>query len=510
MNALNRTLVERFDTVAAARPDAVATVSGTVRTTYGELAAASRRIAAHLRTAAGVRPGDHVALSLEPSPEAVAALLAVLRCGAAYVPLDVQNPAERNRLIVSDAAPRAVVGDAEGAETDAYALSATDVARIAADPEAVQLDVALCGPQDIAYVIYTSGTTGRPKGVPISHRNVQALFDATEGLFSFGPDDVWLLYHSIAFDFSVWELWGPLLHGGTLVILDRWNKLAPESVAGIVVDTGVTVLNQTPTAFSVLSRALLGLIPEGGELPLRYVVFGGERLSMPALRAWRDRFGLDRPRLVNMYGLTEATVHTTYHALTDADLHGELSVIGRPLPGFTARVIDTTGRAADRGELAVAGPQVAAGYLNRPETTAERFGPDPLGELDGALFYRTGDLVEDLGDGRLVYHGRADRQVKIRGHRIELGEVEAAVAAVPDVTEAAVVVLESPEGAVLACGYTTRSGQPLELRALRTALRSRIPQYMLPGRFAWFAQLPLTVNGKTDTQMIAKEMDPRP
>ncbi|MGW7362017.1 amino acid adenylation domain-containing protein [Streptomyces sp. NPDC054841] len=509
MNATHRTLVERFDEVAAAYPESIAVVSGANRTTYAELAAASRRLAARLADSAGVRAGDRVALCLESSTEAIACLIAVLRCGASYVPLDAQNPAERNRLILDDCRPRAVIGDARVGTPGVHTVTADDVTRIAEDADAPQFDAATGRPGDDCYVIYTSGTTGRPKGVPITHRNVQALFEAADGLFTFGPDDTWLLYHSIAFDFSVWELWGPLLYGGTLVVLDRWTKLSPEACASIVLEQGVTVLNQTPTAFSVLSRALMDQLPEGAGLPLRYVVFGGERLSMPALRRWRDRFGLDSPRLINMYGLTEATVHTTYHPLTEADLAGEESVIGRPLPGFVARVVDETGRATERGQLVVAGPQVAAGYLDRPRTTAERFGPDPLGLLDDALFYRTGDLVEDTGDGRLVYLGRADRQVKIRGHRIELGEVEAAVSAVPDVTEAAVVVLGTSDRPVLACGYTTRSGRPLELRTLRTELRSRVPQYMLPGRFEWFEQLPLTVNGKTDTQMIAKEMDLR-
>ncbi|MGW0873050.1 amino acid adenylation domain-containing protein [Streptomyces sp. NPDC002740] len=506
MNFADFTLVEAFDEMAATRPDATAIEFNGDRASYAELAAASRRVAALLKERAGVRPGDLVAFCLEPSVEMVVTVLSILRCGAAYVPLDVQNPPVRNRLILDDSSPRAVVGDVVDGPAGVCAITGDEVRQAAWDTGAQEWPGARPDPDAYCYVIYTSGTTGRPKGVPITHRNVLALFGAAAELFDFGADDVWLLYHSIAFDFSVWELWGPLLHGGRLVIVDRWTKLSPEACAELLLDRGVTVLNQTPTAFSVTSRVLMEKVPDGAGVPLRYVVFGGERLSMPALRTWADRFGLDRPQLINMYGLTEATVHTTYHRLTAGDLLLDDSVIGRPLPGFTARIVDETGRSAERGQLVVSGPQVAAGYLDRPETTAERFGPDPLGLVDTAHFYRTGDLVESR-NGRLVYLGRADRQVKIRGHRIELGEVEAAVAAVPDITEASAVVVGGAENPVLACGYTTRSGQQVELRVLRAELRRRVPQYMLPTRFQWFEQLPLTVNGKTDSQSVAKEME---
>jgi acyl-CoA synthetase (AMP-forming)/AMP-acid ligase II len=240
-------------------------------------------------------------------------------------------------------------------------------------------------------------------------------------------------------------------------------------------------------------------------IALRYVVFGGERLSMAVLRPWVERRGLDEPALVNMYGLTEATVHTTYHRVTADDLAGDESVIGRPLPGFVARVVDDSDRGSLRGELLVAGPQVAAGYLNRPELTADRFRADPTGESD-RTFYRTGDLVEVRGDD-LVYLGRADRQIKVRGHRIELGEIEAAVSAVDDVAEACVVLARHRDGPALVCAYTTHSGRPLRSRALRLAVRNRVPQYMLPASFQWFASMPLTVNGKTDVQILKSEME---
>jgi amino acid adenylation domain-containing protein len=502
------TLLAGFEEVVRRRPDDIAVQSFDTRMTYAELAAASRRLAAHLRDAAGVRRGDHVAILLDPGADLIVSVLAVLRCGAAYVPLDLQSPGERNRLIVADSRPRSVIGDLEFPAPGAATIPADVVRATVRSTGTPPPEPEGSGPRpdDVCYVIYTSGTTGTPKGVPITHRNVQALFHSTRGLFDFTADDTWLLYHSIAFDFSVWEVWGPLLHGGRLLIPDRWARLDPQSCARSIIEHGVTVLNQTPTAFSVMSRALAEQIVGSEAGALRYVIFGGERLAMPALRPWVERFGLDRPALINMYGLTEATVHTTFHRVSHDDLAVEASVIGRPLPGFTARVIDENGAAGTRGELFVAGPQVASGYLERPELTAERFVPDPSGEFPDVRFYRTGDLVESR-DGRLVYLGRTDRQVKIRGHRIELGEIEAAVRAVPDITDAAALVLGSAGEHVLACAYTTRSGEPIALRSLRVMLRRALPQYMLPTRFQWLTEMPLTTNGKANIRVLQEEME---
>ncbi len=508
------TLPAGFEDVAARFPASPAVEFGAERLTYAELAAAARRVAAHLHLTWGIGPGDRVALCVEPSIDTVVCILAIVSCGAAYVPLDVAGPARRNRLIIEDCAPNLLIGGiggTDGADAGDTArpvpvLSAgviRDIRGQRTEPPPLE---AGAGPDDICYIIYTSGTTGSPKGVPVSHRNVGALIAATAGLFEFRDDDVWMLYHSVAFDFSVWELWGALLTGACLVVVDRWAKLSPALCADIVVSRGVTVLNQTPTAFAVLAGAILNRCAESGRLALRYVVFGGERLAVAALRPWADRFGLDAPELINMYGLTEATVHATFHRVTPADLTGAGSPIGRPLPGFVARVIDERGQPAGRGELMVAGPQVAAGYLNRPELTARRFGPDPLGLL-AATFYRTGDLV-DVRGGELTYAGRSDQQVKIRGHRVELGEVAAAVLAVPGVSEACVVLLDADEP-LLGCGYTTRDGSALTLRELRGELRTRIPQYMLPSRFRLFDRLPLTVNGKVDTAAVRSEMEAR-
>lgn len=503
------TLIRRLRTVRDRWPERVAVESGQTRLTYAELGDTIERVAAHLWREVGVRPGGRVALCLDPGLELVVALLAVARCGAAYVPLDVQNPVERKQLILGDCEPGVIVGDVTLAGPSTKTVPVETISGLIAGGAAPTDPVpdAVGGPDDVYLVMYTSGTTGRPKGVPLRQRNVLALFDAAQGLFRFGPDDVWTLYASIAFDLSVWEMWGALLHGGRVIVVDRWTKLSPAEYIGLLADRGVTVLCQTPTGFSILIDTLLQRVVEGRRPNLRYLIFGGERLPMALLRNWARQVGLDRPQLVNMYGITETTVHTTRHVVTAADLAQDHSVIGRPLPGHHIRVLDEEGRGATRGELYLAGPQVSDGYLNRPELTAQRFIPDPLGLLPDVTFYRTGDIVELDGD-LLRYIGRADRQVKIRGHRVELGEVEAAVRVQPDIASACVLLLGiGSDQQALACGYTTHSGDPVPVRTLRAGLRDRVAQYMLPERFQWFAKMPLTVNGKTDVDALRKEME---
>ncbi|SDN04644.1 amino acid adenylation domain-containing protein [Allokutzneria albata] len=502
----SQTLIHRFDAVAAACGDSTAVEFDGAELTYTELRQASQRMAARLAEEFGIINGDRVAIHLEPGLDIVVAILAILRCGAAYVPLDVDSPADRNSVIVADCKPRGILGDV-AFDHDAKRLAASSVRDLwRSGGAAVDTPSTPEGTgADTAYVIYTSGTTGRPKGVPVTHRNLLALFDATSGLFDVGPDDRWLLYHSFAFDFSVWELWGPLLTGGRSVVLDKWDKLSPDLCAELITARGITVLSQTPTAFGILGQELRSRTGQDG-LALRYVVFGGERLIGSALLPWVERFGLDQPRLVNMYGLTEATVHTTFHRITAANLTSDASVIGKPLPGFVCKVVADGDAPGDHGELLVSGPQVTGGYLNRPELTAERFGRYPADRSDSPVFYRTGDVVE-WRDGVLVHLGRADNQVKIRGHRIEIGEVEVAATAVRDVQRVCVALVDRDGVPVLACAYTTGSGKPIPPREFRNELATRIPRYMVPDRYRLFAEFPLTVNGKVDTAVITREME---
>jgi len=458
------------------RPDAVAVTAGDSTLTYAELEARSNRLA-HELIARGVRPESRVAVALPRGADLIVALLAVIKAGGCYVPVDLGAPAARQEYILSDAAPVCLIG-AGGVPVDAPGRPDT------------RPSAALTG-ANAAYVIYTSGSTGKPKGVVVTHRDVLALFAAAERHFTFGPDDVWTMFHSYAFDFSVWELWGPLLYGGRLVVVPHDVARDPQRFRDLLRAEGVTVLNQTPSAFYPLIEADAA---EPDRLPLRYVVFGGEALDLSRLVAWYARN--TTPQLVNMYGITETTVHVSFRALRPDDV-SRPSVIGAALPGLTVHVLDAYLQPVPEGvtgEMYVAGDQLARGYLDRPALTASRFVANPFGP--GRL-YRSGDLAR-WDDGELVYLGRSDHQVKIRGYRIELGEITAALLALGGVSDATVLVRDRRLVAYL----VARPGTRPDADAIREHLATTLPDYMVPAAFVTLDALPLTVNGKLDRDAL--------
>ncbi|SDI76260.1 amino acid adenylation domain-containing protein, partial [Paraburkholderia phenazinium] len=436
---------------AAARPDAIALSDGSEQVTYAQLDAWSRAIAHELRRL-GATAEVRVGVAMQRSAALVASLLGVLRAGATYVPLDPSYPAERLAHIVDDSQLCLIVTDAPSLAQHAAlfgsrpTLDAAALRETAALAEANGANDALVHPQQLAYVIYTSGSTGLPKGVGVTHENVARLFDATQARFAFDANDVWTLFHSYAFDFSVWEIFGALVHGGRLVIVPHWTAREPSAFHTLLREERVTVLNQTPSAFVQLTQA----DSDHTLASLRAVIFGGERLEPAALARWADgarRKGV-LPALVNMYGITETTVHVTHRALDEAALHDARSVIGAPLDDLTLHVLDADLNRVPVGavgELYVGGAGLARGYLGRPELTAQRFVPDPYG-ASGSRLYRSGDLARRMPDGDLEYLGRNDDQVKIRGFRIELGEIHAALLGHPEVRDAAVLVSDSASG----------------------------------------------------------------
>ncbi|CAK0764673.1 hypothetical protein CCP3SC5AM1_30001 [Gammaproteobacteria bacterium] len=365
-----------------------------------------------------------------------------------------------------------------------------------------------------AYVIYTSGSTGRPKGVGVSHANVVRLFFATEALYGFTEHDAWTLFHSYAFDFSVWELWGALLYGGRLVVVPYWVSRSPDAFFDLLQQQQVTVLNQTPSAFRQLME--IDRRDGGRKTALKWVIFGGEALELKSLEGWCTRHGFDQPQLVNMYGITETTVHVTYHRLTAADVARGGSVIGQPLPDLTLDLRDRHGQPVPfgvAGEILVGGAGVAHGYLNRPELTAERFvDATTLGITGGGRIYRSGDLARRRVDGQLEYLGRMDQQVKIRGFRIELGEIQQQIAAYPGITAAIVTPYEGSGGLEL-IGYVTFQKEvdsAVAIDGLREQLRQRLPDYMVPAALVLLERMPLTTNGKIDLRALpAPDRDQR-
>ncbi|WP_341716335.1 amino acid adenylation domain-containing protein [Micromonospora sp. FIMYZ51] len=504
--AVTGTVHGRFEAVAAAQPEAAALTVGDTTRSYAELNADANRLAHWLR-GHGAGPERLVGVHLDHGPELLPALLGVLKSGAAYLPLDPASPAERLDFMVEDAGAQIVLTTT--ATQDRFATFGGTVvllddpafaAELAAQPvsdPAVPVAV-----DNLCYVIYTSGSTGRPKGVAVAHRQVLRLLTVTADDYRYGPDDVFALLHSYAFDFSVWEIWGCLLHGGRLLVLPRAVIRAPQELLDQLIAHRVTVLSQTPSAF----RALVGLAADGDprvdRLDLRVVTFGGEKLDFAELAPWVARRGLDAPQLINMYGITETTVHTTHHRVTAAEVGGTASPIGEPLADLGVYLLDADGRPVPLGvpgEIHVGGPGVARGYLGRPELTAQRFVPDPWGP-PGSRLYRSGDLARRHADGRLEFLGRADQQVKIRGYRVELGEIEAALTALPGVREAVVVLHEPSPGDQRLVAYLVTGDDAVLLRPsqLRAALSRTLPDYMVPAAFVPLVRIPLTNNGKLD------------
>ncbi|MFI6805221.1 amino acid adenylation domain-containing protein, partial [Streptomyces luteogriseus] len=502
------TLGGLFDTAARRDPAATAVtqcgLDGTTRSlTYGELSDAKNDLACALR-AAGVGPGKRVAVAVPRSLEQVVALVAIVGAGGAYVPLDLAYPDERLEYVLADAAPQVVLVDRDQRDRFTDLLARAGVpARVLVqgeEPPAVRTEPA---PEPDwhtpAYVIYTSGSTGRPKGVVVPHSSVVSLLANTRPDMDFGPRDVWVQFHSFSFDFAVWELWGALAHGAELLVPEYGLTRSPVDFHRLVRERGVTVLNQTPSAFYQFIEADR---LAGEPLPaLRRIVFGGEALDLGRLRGWVERHGTAAPELVNMYGITETTVHVTHRVLTDADFGpgDDVSPIGGPIPGLVTYLLDDRLRPVPpgrEGAIYVAGEQVSLGYLGRPGLSAGRFVANPF-TADGSRMYHTGDLAVRTLDGELVFTGRADDQVQLKGFRIELGEVEAAIRAFDGVTDVAVTVADTGDHLV---AHVVGSVPP----DLTARLSSKLPVHMVPGRVLKIDALPLTVNGKLDRTALVE------
>ena len=513
------TLLDLFHEQADRTPDAIAVVAGDSRVTYAELDAAADRMARCL-TDRGVGPESVVAVAMSRSVQLIAALLAVWKAGAAYLPIEPEYPAERIGYLLRDASPALLLTQAEGSSAVLAEAATQGIGTLLVDKIETKASTATrprrrrvvrgktrrsATQQNLAYVIYTSGSTGQAKGVGVTHRDAVSLFTSTRRLFDFGADDAWTWFHSAAFDFSVWELWGPLLTGGRIVTVPYAVSRSPEEFLDLLEREEVTVLSQTPSAFYQLMAEIEG---QGKMLTsLRTIVFGGEALDPARLAGWWSRHPSgDGPRLVNMYGITETTVHVTYHEVEREDPDGG-SVIGRGLPGLSVYVLDDRLRptpVGTVGEVYVAGGQLARGYLGRSALTAERFVACPFPGSAGERMYRTGDLARWTARGRLVFAGRADEQVKIRGFRIEPGEIEAALLAHEAVSQAAVVVREESAGDKRLIGYVVcADSEDLEAATqLRSFVAQRLPAHMVPAAVVVLDALPLTVNGKLDRRAL--------
>jgi len=502
----DQTIIALFEEQAARVPDrAAVTYSGT-SLTYRELDERAEQAARALR-AMGVGPERIVAVMMNRSAELIIGLLAVLKAGGAYLPIDPVLPAERKAYMLSDSGAcliltRSGTGEAQGLPTEEIGLdpilAGSLIGAESFSESETQEPHKKAEPDNLAYVIYTSGTTGMPKGVMLENRNVVSLIfgqNRPEKWFDFSEHDVWTMFHAIGFDMSVWEMYGALLFGGRLVIVPQDTVRSPADFRELLIQEKVTVLNQTPTAFQSLLREESKHTE--ADLGLRYIIFAGEALVPHGLKEWYAKYG-DATALVNMYGITETTVHATYRLIGQQDVSRNDSPIGNALDSLAAYVLGPNRELLPigvPGELYIAGAGVARGYLNRPDLTAERFLEDPF--VPGQRMYKSGDGARLLPGGELAYLGRLDSQVKVRGYRIELSEIENRLLKHELVKEAAVAVRENAEGEKELCAYVL-SINPVSVAQLRAHLAQYLPDYMLPSHFTTLERMPMTINGKLD------------
>ncbi|HDX9687816.1 non-ribosomal peptide synthetase [Bacillus thuringiensis] len=499
------TIHEMFERQAMIYPNAIAVTYEKEKITYKELNERANQLAHYLQKK-GVGPDTLVGLCVERSHEMIVGILGILKAGGAYVPLDPTYPEQRLQYILEDASIQLFVTQEslkelnwlpENVESICLDRDQDEIGK-----ESKTLPVSSVGPQNLAYVIYTSGSTGNPKGVMIEHHNVIRLFKSTDCWYQFNEKDTWTLFHSYAFDFSVWEIWGALLYGGKLVVVPYWISRSPKDFYQLLVEEEVTVLNQTPSAFRQLIR-VCEQEDKNKNLQLRYVIFGGEALEPTSLLPWFQRYGEKNPQLINMYGITETTVHVTYYPITLDDVqHASRSNIGKRIPDLEVYILDAYQQPVPigvDGELYIGGAGLARGYLNRPELTAERFISHPFSSDLKARLYRTGDLARYLPDGNLDYRGRIDHQVKIRGFRIEIGEIESTLHTYAYVKEAVVIVREDQPGDKRLIAYVVGDGN---VDAWREYLKAKLPSYMVPSGFVAMEAIPLTANGKVDREAL--------
>ncbi|OWT48694.1 non-ribosomal peptide synthetase [Bacillus sp. K2I17] len=499
------TIHELFEQQALNYPRDIAVTYGKEKVTYRELNERANQLAHYLQKK-GVRPDTLVGLCVERSLEMIVGILGILKAGGAYVPLDSTYPEQRLQYILEDASIQLFVTQESLKELKCLPENVESICldrdQDEIGKESKTLPVSDVSSQNLAYVIYTSGSTGNPKGVMIEHHNVIRLFKSTDCWYQFNEKDTWTLFHSYAFDFSVWEIWGALLYGGKLVVVPYWISRSPKDFYQLLVEEEVTVLNQTPSAF----RQLIQVCEQedmNKNLQLRYVIFGGEALEPTSLLPWFQMYGEKKPQLINMYGITETTVHVTYYPITLEDVqHASRSNIGKRIPDLEVYILDAYQQPVPigvDGELYIGGAGLARGYLKRPELTAERFISHPFSSDPKARLYRTGDLARYLPDGNLDYRGRIDHQVKIRGFRIEIGEIESTLHTYASVKEAVVIVREDQPGDKRLVAYVVGDGN---VDAWREYLKAKLPSYMVPSGFVVMEAIPLTANGKVDREAL--------
>ncbi|MCK8524318.1 amino acid adenylation domain-containing protein [Aquimarina sp. D1M17] len=495
------TIVEIFERQVAKTPENIAVVFGENSMTYNEINNKANQVARMLRNK-GVGRNEVVGVMMEKSFEVIIGMLGILKAGGAYVPIDVNYPQNRIDYIVENSE----LGWVLSTESYMDLINNDDVSILLMSQaetihDTCNLEV-MNSPSDLSYVIYTSGTTGKPKGVMVEHKNVVRLLFNESFQFDFTDNDVWTMFHSHCFDFSVWEMYGPLLYGGKLVLVSTMDARDPSKFLNILKENKVTVLNQTPTSFYNLIKESI----DKNELlqDLQYVIFGGEALIPSKLKEWSELH--PETKLINMYGITEVTVHMTYKNIGSEEMELSLSNIGKALPTGSIYLLDDNLKPVPVGvvgEIYVGGEGVARGYINNEELTNSRFIESPFDSTD--RLYKSGDLAILLENGELEYKRRADNQVQLKGFRIELKEIEHHLYQYDLISNVVVVKKESKDNEPYLCAYYT-SEDNIDLNTLRLYLTEKLPHYMVPSYFMRIEELPYTSNSKID---ISKLPEPK-
>lgn len=513
----HNTIHQLFEQQVEKYPNNIALIYENKKLTYEDLNKQANQLANLLSNDYQVKPGDFVALYLDRSEYVIIAILAILKTGAAYVPISPDVPHERANYILKDSQPKLIITHEKYRYFSFKNVFFIDSPSI----HACLLKHSITNPttnltnDQLAYIIYTSGTTGLPKGVLQPHVNVLRLFSATDDWYQFNEKDIWTLFHSYVFDFSVWEIWGALLYGGKLIIPSIEQIKDLSLFYNLCHKEKVTVLNQTPAAFYQFMDIAIKNFPHNKLTYLKYVIFGGEALNFGSLRPWLNTYGYEHPELINMYGITETTVHVTYKKIEKKDIL-KSSYIGVPIPDQKLYILDDNLSPLPIGaigELYVGGAGLAKGYLNQPDLTKAKFisnifqtEKEKLENKNDRL-YKTGDLVRLLPNGELEYIGRNDFQVKIRGYRIELSEIENRLSSYEGIKQSVVMIKslteeETSESKYL-IGYYVSEEKILE-QNIKKYLSEFLPDYMVPNVFIHLKTMPLTVNGKIDRQALSQ------
>ncbi|KMY31906.1 AMP-binding protein [Lysinibacillus xylanilyticus] len=497
----DKTIHELFEEQVKRTPNNIAVVIGDKEFTYKELNERSNSLARVLREK-GVGPEVIVGIMMNRSTEMIVGIMAILKAGGVYLPMDPDYPKDRIEYMLKDSQTQILLstnGLANRIETSVEIIDLLNTDLFEGDSSDLNL---VNTPQNLAYIIYTSGTTGNPKGVMIEHKNVVRLLFNHKMKFDFNEKDVWTMFHSYCFDFSVWEMYGALLYGGKLVLIPKDSAMDGVEFLRILKEEKVTVLNQIPTPFYSLMNTELTYSEK--ELNLRYVIFGGEALKTEMLREWIKKY--PDTKLINMYGITETTVHVTYKEIEEKEINEGICNIGKPIPTLTTYIMDENSRILPvgvPGELCVGGDGVARGYLNKKELTQQKFVTNPYNLQE--RIYRSGDKARLLHNGEIEYLGRIDFQVKIRGFRIELGEIENCLLKVEGITEVIVIDKGENENKDLYAYYVGK--EEFSAGELREKLKKSLPDYMVPKYYIKMEKMPLTSNGKIDRKSLPDPED---